>query len=63
MNFAESAALQQLLKKRGWTEGSIDDCDILIINTCSVRITAETRVFGRLGLFSAMKKSGIFHFF
>ena len=56
MNFAESAALQQLLKKRGWTEGSIDDCDILIINTCSVRITAETRVFGRLGLFSAMKK-------
>lgn len=57
MNFAESAALEQLLTARGWkAAGNIQDCDLLIVNTCSVRITAETRVFGRLGLFSAMKK-------
>ena len=57
MNFAESAALEQLLRERGWeTTGDIHRCDLLIINTCSVRITAETRVFGRLGLFSALKK-------
>lgn len=57
MNFAESAALELLLRERGWvTAIGIQRCDLLIINTCSVRITAETRVFGRLGLFSAMKK-------
>ena len=57
MNCAESAALEQTLKKRGWTAApDVQQCDLLVINTCSVRITAETRVFGRLGLFSAMKK-------
>jgi len=57
MNFAESAALEQQLKERGWKAAAdIQQCDLLIVNTCSVRITAETRVFGRLGLFSAMKK-------
>jgi len=57
MNFAESAALEQLLRDRGWEAAEdISHCNMLIINTCSVRITAETRVFGRLGLFSAMKK-------
>ena len=57
MNFAESAALEQLLRERGWEVAEdIQHCNLLIVNTCSVRITAETRVFGRLGLFSAMKK-------
>ena len=57
MNFAESAALEQLLRERGWEAAEdIQHCNLLIVNTCSVRITAETRVFGRLGLFSAMKK-------
>ena len=57
MNFAESAALEQQLKERGWKAAAdIQQCDLLIVNTCSVRITAETRVFGRLGLFSALKK-------
>ncbi|MEL3906901.1 MAG: tRNA (N6-isopentenyl adenosine(37)-C2)-methylthiotransferase MiaB [Treponema sp.] len=57
MNFAESAAVEQLLSARGWEKAeNIQSCDLLIVNTCSVRITAETRVFGRLGLFSAMKK-------
>ncbi len=57
MNFAESAALEQLLRERGWQSAEdIQHCNLLIINTCSVRITAETRVFGRLSLFSALKK-------
>ena len=47
MNFAESAALEQLLRERGWEAAEdIQHCDLLIVNTCSVRITAETRVFG-----------------
>lgn len=57
MNFAETAALELLLRERGWVAAiAIQRCDLLIINTCSVRITAENRVLGRLGLFSAMKK-------
>lgn len=57
MNFAESASVEQLLHSRNWHAAeSIDTCNLLIVNTCSVRITAETRVFGRLSLFSAMKK-------
>ncbi|EFW38177.1 tRNA-i(6)A37 thiotransferase enzyme MiaB [Treponema phagedenis F0421] len=61
MNVAESASVEQLLLKRGWEKAEkADVCDLLIINTCSVRITAETRVFGRLGLFSALKKKRAF---
>ena len=44
MNFAESAALEQLLRERGWEAAEdIQHCNLLIVNTCSVRITAETR--------------------
>jgi len=31
-------------------------CDMVIINTCSVRATAETRIFGRLGFYAGLKK-------
>ena len=31
-------------------------CDMAIINTCSVRATAETRIFGRLGFYAGLKK-------
>ncbi|WGV62927.1 tRNA (N6-isopentenyl adenosine(37)-C2)-methylthiotransferase MiaB, partial [Treponema pallidum] len=61
MNVAESASVEQLLLARGWTKAvDAQTCDVLIINTCSVRITAETRVFGRLGLFSSLKKKRAF---
>ncbi len=57
MNTAESAALALVLAERGWHSAeSGDDADVIIINTCSVRITAETRVFGRLAHYTAQKK-------
>lgn len=57
MNFAESASVERLLATRGWTPaGSADDADLVLLNTCAVRITAETRVFGRLAYFAAQKK-------
>ena len=56
MNVAESNGVEQVLKARGWQAGTAEDADLVIINTCSVRITAENRVFGRLGFFSAQKK-------
>lgn len=57
MNHAESVSVSRILNELGWTEAATpDDADLVLINTCSVRITAETRVFGRLGFFSALKK-------
>ncbi|MBR4825645.1 MAG: tRNA (N6-isopentenyl adenosine(37)-C2)-methylthiotransferase MiaB [Spirochaetaceae bacterium] len=57
MNKAESASLEQLLLVRGWTASEYaETADLVIINTCSVRATAETRIHGRLGWYSALKK-------
>lgn len=56
MNQAESAALEQLLAARGWTQAETPEtADLAVINTCSVRATAENRVFGRLGWYAALK--------
>lgn len=56
MNKAESAAIEQFLIARGWSAAETPEtADLAIINTCSVRATAENRIFGRLGWFSALK--------
>ncbi|MBE6349305.1 MAG: tRNA (N6-isopentenyl adenosine(37)-C2)-methylthiotransferase MiaB [Spirochaetaceae bacterium] len=56
MNKAESASVEQLLIARGWTAApNAEVADLAIINTCSVRETAETRIHGRLGWYSALK--------
>jgi tRNA-2-methylthio-N6-dimethylallyladenosine synthase len=57
MNAAESAALATAMKERGWEAAeSAEGAELVLINTCSVRATAEQRVFGRLALYSAEKK-------
>lgn len=57
LNKAESDALEILLKGRGIekTENP-DEADAVILNTCSVRKTAENRIWGRLGFYSAEKR-------
>lgn len=56
MNIAESAAIEQLLLARRWTKSpDAETADLVIINTCSVRATAENRIFGRLGWYSGLK--------
>ena len=56
MNTAESASVEQLFLARGWTKaGGAQIADVAIINTCSVRETAENRVFGRLGWYAGLK--------
>ncbi len=58
MNKAESSSVEQVLIERGWTcAENPENADLVIINTCSVRATAETRIHGRLGWYSALKKS------
>ena len=57
MNKAESSAIEQLLLARGWkTADTAHTADLIIINTCSVRATAESRVNGRLGWYTALRK-------
>lgn len=57
MNIAESASVEQILISRGWKKAeNVQVADMAIINTCSVRGSAEERIFGRLGFFTGLKK-------
>ena len=56
MNKAESSALENLLQEKGWLPGSSDEADLVLINTCSVRITAEDRAWGRIAHHAARKR-------
>lgn len=58
LNIAESNALEILLKGAG-VEKTEDDseADAVILNTCSVRKTAENRIWGRLSHFGHIKKA------
>ncbi|MDR0302449.1 MAG: tRNA (N6-isopentenyl adenosine(37)-C2)-methylthiotransferase MiaB [Treponema sp.] len=57
MNSAESAALVLACKEQGWQEAEdADGADLVLINTCSVRLTAEKRTLGRIAHYSSLKK-------
>ena len=56
MNVAESNAMEALLKGAFWAEAPDPEAaDLVIINTCSVRKSAENRIWGRLGFYKALK--------
>ena len=58
MNKAESASIEQILLLRGRTASDYaETADLVVINTCSVRVTAENRILGRLGWYAALKKA------
>ena len=57
MNIAESSALALTAQERGWKEAaSAEEANLVLLNTCSVRATAEQRVFGRLSHYAGFKK-------
>ena len=57
MNKAESSALEISLKKAGWEPALKEiEADLIILNTCSVRMTAEERLWGRIGRYKHLKK-------
>ena len=57
MNIAETSALKLILKERNWEQaGKGENADLVLINTCSVRATAERRFMGRLAEYNAQKK-------
>lgn len=58
MNTAESNAIISDLRNKGWEEAaSEENADFVLINTCSVRQTAENRVWGRIGYYKHLKES------
>jgi len=57
MNVADSERMAGLLKKIGYSLTDDADCaDLILINTCCVRATAEDKVFGQIGRFKSLKR-------
>jgi tRNA-2-methylthio-N6-dimethylallyladenosine synthase len=58
MNVADSEVVGGILQSGGY-EFTTDmaQADAVLVNTCAIRDNAETRVYGRLGLFSTYKRS------
>jgi tRNA-2-methylthio-N6-dimethylallyladenosine synthase len=57
MNTSDSELVAQILTKSGYSEAeSIDNADVIIFNTCTVRQHAEDRVLGRISNEQAKKQ-------
>jgi len=57
MNTAESAAITGALRQRGLTPvPTMDDAELVVLNSCTVRESAEQRVQGTLGLLAHRKR-------
>ena len=57
MNVADSELIGGILSPHGYDlTGDPSAADVVLVNTCAIRENAETRVYGRLGLFSSYKK-------
>jgi tRNA-2-methylthio-N6-dimethylallyladenosine synthase len=57
MNVADSETVASILTKNGYE--IVEDmhrADVVLVNTCSVRENAETRVYGRLAVFRQLRK-------
>jgi tRNA-2-methylthio-N6-dimethylallyladenosine synthase len=56
MNVAETDALELELEKSGWEHAqSPEEAHAVLLHTCSVRQTAEDRIWGRLGFYKHLK--------
>jgi len=56
MNKAESSALETILRDRSWLPSARDEADLVLVNTCTVRATAENRAWGRIAQFASEKR-------
>ena len=48
MNVSDSEIVKSILLSDGMTAASLDDANIILLNTCSVRDNAEERVLNRI---------------
>lgn len=57
MNVRDSETIAGLLEAAGYQPGSrLDESSLVVLNTCSVRHSAENKVFGKLGELKKLKK-------
>ena len=57
MNFSDSEVVASIMANEGYsTTRNIDEADVVLINTCSIRENAETRVRNRLTEFKKRKQ-------
>ncbi len=57
MNFADSEIVASILYKEGFnTTSSLEDADLVLVNTCSIRDKAEQTIRKRLEKYNAVKK-------
>ena len=57
MNEHDSEKLCAMLDRMGYEQGMmVDECDLIIYNTCAVRENAELKVFGNLGHLKVSKR-------
>ncbi len=60
MNVHESEKIAGILQSRGYSAcESVDDADVIVLNTCCVRETAETKVYGHLGRIKSKKSTAL----
>ena len=58
MNVAESNALILRMEGEGWMQAERpEEADLIILNTCAVRESAEERIHGRIGYYKHLKES------
>ena len=58
MNFSDSEIVASILQKEGYsTTNVINDADLILVNTCSIREKAELTVRKRLDFFQSIKKN------
>ncbi|MCQ2185737.1 MAG: tRNA (N6-isopentenyl adenosine(37)-C2)-methylthiotransferase MiaB [Bacteroidales bacterium] len=57
MNVGDSEVILSILKKNGFTlTTNMDDADLILANTCSIRDNAEQRIWGRVEQFNLVKR-------
>ncbi|MFQ6042848.1 MAG: tRNA (N6-isopentenyl adenosine(37)-C2)-methylthiotransferase MiaB, partial [Candidatus Poribacteria bacterium] len=57
MNLSDSELMAGILTRHGYQPSdSLDDADVIIVNTCAVREHAEKRVLGHLADFNRYKR-------
>jgi len=57
MNFSDTEIVLSVLSNKGYNETSdINESDVILLNTCSIRENAENRIYSRLGDLIKYKK-------
>ena len=57
MNFSDSEIVASILQKEGFnTTTELEDADLVLVNTCSIRDKAEQTVRKRLEKYNAVKR-------